>query len=64
MRKRILSVALAVTMAASLFTGCGPSKKQAEERDYITVEGLKESFKTNLEINTTDKIELVVWESL
>lgn len=63
MKKRILSVALAVTMAASLFTGCGPSK-ETEERDYITVEGLKESFKTNLEINTTDNIELVVWESL
>lgn len=63
MKKRILSVALAVTMAASLFTGCGPSK-ETEERDYITVEGLKESFKTNLQINTTDKIELVVWESL
>ena len=64
MKKRILSVALAVTMAAGLFTGCGPSKKETEERDYITVEGLKESFKTNLQINTTDKIELVVWESL
>lgn len=62
MKKRILSVALAVTMATGLFTGCGPSDS-TEERDYITVEGLKESFKTNLAINTTDSIELVVWES-
>ncbi len=64
MKKRILSVVLAVTMATGLLTGCGPSN-EVPERDYITVEGLKESFAKNLTLElTTDNIELIVWESI
>lgn len=69
MRKRILSVALAVTMATTLFAGCGGNsgngKTEVTQRDYITVEGLTESFKNKIGLElTTENIELTVWESL
>ena len=64
MRKKIVSCALAITLAATLFTGCGSSKKDENVGEYITLDGLKASFKTNQEINTTDSITLTVWESV
>lgn len=63
MKKRILSIALAVTMATSLFTGCGKDDDLGPVGEYITLEGLKESFQTKQEL-TTENIELVVWESV
>lgn len=65
MKKRILSVALATAMAASLFAGCGPEEEKKAVGEYITVEGLESSFKKNVTLPVTDeKVELIVWESL
>lgn len=64
MKKRILSVALAVTMATGLFTGCGPST-ETKERDYITLDGLEKSFKEGMTLELTEEnVELLVWESM
>lgn len=59
MKRRILSVALAVTMVAALFTGCGKAKKT--ETTEIDVK--KIDFKTNQKLTDKD-VELTVWESL
>lgn len=61
MKKRILASALVITMAATAFTGCG-RKSTATEVTKFNVADIK--FETQQEVNTTDKIELVVWESL
>lgn len=62
MKKRILSVALAVAMATTMFTGCG-KKADKEVDDAIKDIDVKSiDFKTNQTL-TSDKIELVVWES-
>ncbi len=66
MKKRILASALALTMVASVFTGCGSgssSSSSSRNTTDFSSDQLKESFKTNQEINTTDNITLVVWES-
>ncbi len=56
MKKRIMAVALVVTMAASMFSGCG--KKQEK------IEGVEVSnFDPGIEIDTSSNIELTVWES-
>lgn len=58
MKKRILSVAMAVTMVTALFTGCG--KSSSTKTTEIDVK--KIDFKTNQEL-TDEKVELTVWES-
>lgn len=59
MKKRILSVALVVTMAATVFTGCGSSSSKTKTTKFNAKDI---DFKTNQEI-TSEKIELTVWES-
>lgn len=56
MKKKIMAVALVVTMAASVFTGCGAKAKTAK---VTKVSG----FEPGVEIDTKNKIELTVWES-
>ncbi len=60
MKKRILAGALVLTMAATAVTGCGKRKSTTEttEWDVNQIE-----FKTGQQINTTEKIQLLVWES-
>lgn len=60
MKKRILSVALVAAMATTMFVGCG-KKSSSANVDDIDVD--KIDFKTAQQINTTEKIELTVWES-
>jgi len=60
MRKRILACALVTTLVASMFTGC---ERRTTTRETSSFEADKIEFNTNLDINTEDKIELVVWES-
>ncbi|MBQ3584474.1 MAG: extracellular solute-binding protein [Lachnospiraceae bacterium] len=59
MKKKILSVALVVTMAATAFTGCGKRSSKTETTKFNAKDI---DFKTNQEL-TSDKIELTVWES-
>lgn len=59
MKKRILSVAMVVTMAATVFTGCGNSGSKTKTTKFNAKDI---DFKTNQEI-TKDKVELTVWES-
>lgn len=59
MKKRFLSAALVVTMAATVFTGCG-SKGSDTETTKFDVKSI--DFKTNQEL-TKDNITLTVWES-
>ena len=61
MKKRILAAALSVTVAATLFTGCG---KKGSDTVTTEIDASKIKFETKQEINKTDKIELTVWESL
>ncbi len=53
---------MAATMVASVFTACGSTKKKRTASD-VDIDALKESFKTNQNIDTKNDIELVVWES-
>ena len=61
MKKKILASALVLTMAAALFTGCGAKDEGTETTQF---EADQINFTTNQQINTTDKIELLVWESM
>ena len=56
MKKRIMAVALVVTMASSVFSGCAKSKTKVEAVEV-------NNFEPGIEIDTTNKIELTVWES-
>lgn len=56
MRKKIMAVTLVVTMAASMFSGCGKSKSTSEAVEV-------KNFDPGIEIDTESKIELTVWES-
>lgn len=56
MKKKIMAVALVVTMAASVFTGCGAKAKTAKVTKVS-------NFEPGVEIDTKSKIELTVWES-
>lgn len=61
MKKRILSVALVVAMATTMFTGCGKKTSEGDKLiKNIDVEAI--DFKPGQEL-TSDKIELTVWES-
>lgn len=60
MKKRILSVALVTAMATTMLAGCGAGKTESKHSD-VDVKSI--DFKTNQTVNTTDKIELTVWES-
>lgn len=57
MKKRIVAVALVVTMAASVFAGCG---KKSGGSGAVEVK----DFDPGIEIDTKNKIELTVWESM
>lgn len=57
MKKRIMAVALVVTMAATAFTGCGKSKTSSGNAVEV------KDFDPGIEIDTKSKIELTVWES-
>lgn len=62
MKKRILSVALVVAMATTMFAGCG-KKSDKEVKDAVSGIDVKAiDFKTNQQL-TSDKVELTVWES-
>lgn len=62
MKKRILSVALVVAMATTMFTGCG-KKSDKEVKDAVSGIDVKAiDFKTNQQL-TSDKVELTIWES-
>jgi len=68
MKKRILASALALTMVASVFTGCGSgssgsSSSSSRNTTDFSSDQLMQNFKTNQAINTTDNITLLVWES-
>lgn len=56
MKKKIMAVALVVTMAASMFSGCGA---KAKSQKAIDVKG----FEPGIEIDKSKNIELTVWES-
>jgi arabinogalactan oligomer/maltooligosaccharide transport system substrate-binding protein len=60
MKKKILCVALATAMATTMFAGCG---KKSTSTDVSDIDVNAIDFKTGQNINTTDKIELTVWES-
>ena len=61
MRKRIFAGVLATAMVASLLTGCSSSRTTKHKVSEVDVDSI--DFKTNLDINTKDDIELTVWES-
>lgn len=56
MRRRIMAVALVVTMAATMFSGCGKKKTTTEAVEVS-------NFNPDVEIDTKNNIELTVWES-
>lgn len=57
MKKRIMAVALVVTMAATALTGCGKSKTSSGNAVEV------KDFDPGIEIDTKSNIELTVWES-
>lgn len=66
MRKRFLCAVLSAAMTAALFTGCGAKGSSSTTKtSEIDMAKLSESFKAECikDVNTTDKIELTVWES-
>lgn len=58
MKKRIMAVALVVTMAATAFSGCGKAKTSSTG-NAVEVK----DWDPGIEIDTESKIELTVWES-
>lgn len=61
MKKKILAVAMATTMVASVFTGCGKTDSGRKTSD-VDVDSLKSNFNPGIEV-TSDNVTLTVWES-
>ena len=62
MKKRILSVALVVAMATTMFTGCGKKSDKEVKNAVSDIDVKSIDFKTNQQL-TSDKVELTIWES-